>query len=238
MQGSYNNNGLPRPYYMKPNKKRLPYTNLKEPIVFFNNPKRKLFGYLIMFMLIGTLMWWVSQDIKMKPDPEYELAHLDSGSSSSSSNINLNNANNNNKNNKINIDSKNNANLDNIVNAVGSKADKESENIDLAGNLAQGPKGDKGIGVVEAPKGGIANEAPVVGNDEDELVGTGGKRGKNAGKKGYKAAIGNADDKVVAAKKPLKHGDVDVDAESDIEDIALGNKIAKEGKAQQVMEGN
>lgn len=60
-------------------------------------------------------------------------------SSSSSSNNNHQEKNNN----KINIDSKNNANLDNIVNAVGSKADKESENIDLAGNLAQGSKGEK-----------------------------------------------------------------------------------------------
>jgi hypothetical protein len=234
MQGSYNNNGLPRPYYMKPTKKRLPYTNLKEPIVFFNNPKRKLMGYLVMFMLIGTLMWWVSQDIKIRPDPEYELATHGSDSSSSSSSSNNNNINNN-KNgagNKINIDTSNHANIDNIVNAVGSKADKESENIDLAGNLAEGSKGEKGIGVAEAPKGGIANEAPVVGTDEDKLVGTGGNKAKNAGKKGYKASIGNVEDSVVAAKQGAKHGV----GEPDAEDVALANKIANEDKIQQIMD--
>lgn len=230
MQGSYNNNGLPRPYYMKPNKKKLPYSNLKEPIVFFNNPKRKLMGYLVMFMLIGTLMWWISQDIKIKPDAEYELARHETSSSSSSNNNHQEK-----NNNKINIDSKNNANLDNIVNAVGSKADKESENIDLAGNLAQGSKGEKGIGVVEAPKGGIANEAPIVGTDEDELVGTGGNKAKNAGKKGYKASIGNAEDNVVAGKKASKNVE-GVDADS--EDAALANKIANENNVQQVMEEN
>lgn len=31
----------------------------------------------------------------------------------------------------------------------------------------------KGLGVAEAPKGGIANEAPLVGNNEDQIVGNG-----------------------------------------------------------------
>ena len=38
------------------------------------------------------------------------------------------------------MDLKNSANLDKIVNAVGSKADKESENLDLAENLSEGSK--------------------------------------------------------------------------------------------------
>ena len=229
MQGSYNNNGLPRPYYMKPNKKKLPYSNLKEPIVFFNNPKRKLMGYLVMFMLIGTLMWWISQDIKIKPDPEYELARHETSSSSSSNNNHQEK-----NNNKINIDSKNNANLDNIVNAVGSKADKESENIDLAGNLAQGSKGEKGIGVVEAPKGGIANEAPIVGTDEDELVGTGGNKAKNAGKKDTKLQSVMLKIMLLLVKGFKNVEGVDADSE----DAALANKIANENNVQQVMEEN
>ncbi|KAL6451203.1 hypothetical protein SBY92_002542 [Candida maltosa Xu316] len=222
MQGSYNNNGLPRPYYMKPNKKKSsPYSNLKEPIVFFNTPRRKLFGYITMFMLIGTLMWWISQDIKGRPDPEYELVKPEKGG---------------NKN--IQIEDKNNANLDKIVNAVGSKADKESLNLDLAENLAEGSKGQKGIGVVEAPKGGIANEAPVVGNDEDELVGTG--RG-NANKKGYKASIGKTDKAVGGGAAVAAAGGVGNGAEKgisipDAEDVAAANEISNKDKVQKIID--
>lgn len=151
-------------------------------------------------------------------------------SSSSSSNNNHQEKNNN----KINIDSKNNANLDNIVNAVGSKADKESENIDLAGNLAQGSKGEKGIGVVEAPKGGIANEAPIVGTDEDELVGTGGNKAKNAGKKDTKLQSVMLKIMLLLVKGFKNVEGVDADSE----DAALANKIANENNVQQVMEEN
>lgn len=109
-----------------------------------------------MFSLIGILMWWISQDFKGRPEVEYELVKNEKSGEKNTP-----------------MDLKNSANLDKIVNAVGSKADKESENLDLAENLSEGSKGQKGIGVAEAPKGGIANEAPVVGNDEEELVGTG-----------------------------------------------------------------
>ena len=107
-------------------------------------------------------MWWISQDFKGRPEVEYELVKNEKSGEKNTP-----------------MDLKNSANLDKIVNAVGSKADKESENLDLAENLSEGSKGQKGIGVAEAPKGGIANEAPVVGNDEEELVGT-GKGGQNS----------------------------------------------------------
>ncbi|KAI5970279.1 hypothetical protein CANMA_000631 [Candida margitis] len=166
MQGSHHSNGLPRPYYMKPSskKKNSPYNNLKEPIIFFNTPRRKLVGYVFMFLIIGTLMWWVSQDLKDKPDLEYEVVPADQHASSSS---------------KHGLDNDNH-NLDNMVKGVGSKADTEKDNIDLAGNLAAGSKGEKGLGVAEAPKGGIANEAPLVGNDADQIVGTGKGNGNKA----------------------------------------------------------
>ncbi|KAG7663565.1 uncharacterized protein J8A68_002951 [[Candida] subhashii] len=185
MQGSYSKNGLPRPYYMKPTKKKRssPYDNLKQPIVFFTNSKRKLGGYIVMLLLFGTLMWWISQDLKAAPEPTYEI---------------VKNENIKEPNQKI-IDTEN-INLDRMVNNVDNKkADKEIENVDLAGNLAQDSKGKMGLGVVEAPKGGIANEAPVVGSDEDKLIGTGkGNRSPNKNqqpigsqpeKKGYKAEV-------------------------------------------------
>lgn len=86
-------------------------------------------------------MWLVGQDIRPRGDTVYEVEPFQ-----------------------------------NIVNdadkIVGStkNADKEAENPELAGNMAHGSKGDIGVGVAEAPKGGMANEAPIVGNDKDEIV--------------------------------------------------------------------
>ncbi|CUM64013.1 uncharacterized protein PRCAT00001601001 [Priceomyces carsonii] len=148
MQGTYKDNGLPRPYYMKPSRKKLSHYE-KLPINAFNTPRRKLLGYIVMIVLFGSCMYWISQDLKPKPDPVYEILEADDV----------------------------NKNIENIVNTVGSVADKESDNLGLAGNLAQNSKGQIGHGVLEAPKGGIANEAPLVGNDEDEVVGN--MKGKN-----------------------------------------------------------
>lgn len=87
-------------------------------------------------------MYWISQDLKESMEqPSYEI---------------------------IQPDLEYNKNLDDIV-GIGN-ADKESENIGLAGNLAQGSKGDIGVGVAEAPKGGMANEAPMVGNENPDAV--------------------------------------------------------------------
>ncbi|EGW32093.1 uncharacterized protein SPAPADRAFT_61172 [Spathaspora passalidarum NRRL Y-27907] len=195
MQGSYKNNGLPRPYYMKPSskKKHSPYSNLKEPVVYFTNSRRKLGGYLIMLLLFGTLMWWVSQDLRPTPEPEYEIVSSEANSAK-----------------KTPIKDNANVNMDKLINdAVGSKADKEIENKDLAGNFAHGSHGEKGLGVAEAPKGGVANEGAVVGSDEDKLVGTGKGKKKQLGEqqvlagkaptKGYQADISND----AAAAKPV-----------------------------------
>lgn len=184
MQGSYKSNGLPRPYYMKPSKrKHSPYANLKEPVSFFNTPRRKLMGYITVFLLISTLMWWLSQDLKDRPDKIYELVPETDHPPE----------------NKLNL-GKSSHNLDDVVKNAGSKADKEIENLGLAENLAAGPKGEKGKGVLEAPKGGIANEAPVVGSDEDKIVGSGqGNQGKHrnvekSSNAGGKGAVGDANE--------------------------------------------
>lgn len=165
MQGSYNNNGLPRPYYMKPTKKKSPYD--KVPVTYFNTPRRKLVGYIVLLILFGTCIFMISQD--MKPSlKSYEIVP------------------------------KKEATANNIDKMVGSgiKADKENENIGLAGNLAENSKGEVGFGVAEAPKGGIANESPMVGGDEDEILGNINKNKKPTNpnqaviggevKKGYK----------------------------------------------------
>ncbi|ODV80835.1 uncharacterized protein CANTADRAFT_40983, partial [Suhomyces tanzawaensis NRRL Y-17324] len=182
MQGTYRNNGLPRPYYMKPSKKKSPYENINS-VNFFNTSRRKILGYLVMLFLFGTCMMWVAQELRPGNDPQYEIVKSELKQPVVPE-----------------VPSNKLPNIEKIANSVGSKADKESRNVDLAGNFAQGSKGEKGLGVVEAPKGGIANEAPMVGNDEDKLVGTGKNikpKGQVSGqapkydtqppKKGYKA---------------------------------------------------
>ncbi|CAN3365717.1 hypothetical protein DICA3_F20120 [Diutina catenulata] len=147
MQGSVGNNGgLPRPYYMKPSKKKQsPYD--KMPRNFFNSNKRKLAGYIVMLSLFSLVMWWVAEALRFEPDPIYEVVRHESPEAQS--------------------------NLINLDNVNAKDNDKEGANADLAAGLAKGSKGDKGYAVDEAPMGGIANEAPVVGSNEDEIVGNG-----------------------------------------------------------------
>lgn len=103
-------------------------------------------GYLVLVLLFGSLMWTISQDMKPKPDPVYEVERQEPQVG---------------RTNDIgkNVAAENSRNLD-----------KDSKNVNLAGNKAQGSKGEIGVGVAEAPKGGVANEAPMVGNDKDEIV--------------------------------------------------------------------
>lgn len=152
MQGSYQNKGLPRPYYMKPTntKKNSPYNNT--PRNFFSTPKRKLLGYIVMMILFGSLMYVISQDIRGSQTQVYEVVVPEK---------------------KLEPEGK-------IAGSSPNDADKESENIELSINMAKGSKGDLGKGVAEAPKGGIANEAAVVGNDEEKIIG--GKKSTPAGK--------------------------------------------------------
>ncbi|MCH0629577.1 hypothetical protein JNB11_06350 [Kocuria palustris] len=156
MQGSYKDKGLPRPYYMTPSKKKhSPYNDL--PQNFFNSSRRKLIGYLVVLLLFGTMMWWISQDLRVQPEPIYEVVHHDDAADALMQNgFDIGN---------VNI-------KDNM---------KEADNADLAAGLSAGSKGDKGYAVDEAPKGGIANEDLVVGSDEDLIVGNGKAKPKQGG---------------------------------------------------------
>lgn len=129
-------------------KKHSPYDDL--PKNFFNNSRRKLMGYLVVLLLFGTMMWWISQDLRVQPEPVYEVVHHDDTAADAlvQNGFDIGN---------VNI-------KDNM---------KEADNADLAAGLSAGSKGDKGYAVDEAPKGGIANEDLVVGSDEDLIVGNG-----------------------------------------------------------------
>lgn len=167
MQGSYK--GLPRPYNMKPikNKKRSPYDNA--PHNYFNSPRRKIVGYFIMLILFSCSCYWLGQSLRTQPETAYEL-EIDP------------------------VNKKLMANLDDVDKIAGkiSDIDDEGNKVELAGNLAANSKGDVGLGLKEAPMGGIANEAPIVGNDEDLIV------------KGKKSLNVNRDK---AVKKPI-HDDI------------------------------
>ncbi|KAF8002653.1 hypothetical protein HF325_003618 [Metschnikowia pulcherrima] len=60
-------------------------------------------------------------------------------------------------------------------------SDLENDKPDLAMNKVQNSKGEYGRAVMEAPKGGMVNEAHIVGNDEDLVVD--GKTKKNSQEK-------------------------------------------------------
>lgn len=178
MQGSYKNNGLPRPYYMKPatSKKFSPYD--KMPNMFFNSNRRKFVGYMLMLFLFGTCMFFISQDLKPSPDPVYEIINANE----------IDNADFGNKGTKVRLAAslEDSDRIGNIANSI-KNADQESENDGLAKNLAQGSKGDIGHGVAEAPKGGIANEAPMVGTNADIVIGQGkGNTDANGKVKSYR----------------------------------------------------
>lgn len=172
MQGSYKKDGLPRPYYMKPAKRHSAYDKI--PHTFFNSNRRKVFGYVILLVLFGTCMYFVSQDMKPRPDPTYELVNSNTANLGDDSTMGRANKLRTGKNPSTN------GNIEPLVGSVG--ADKEKEKAGLDKNLAQGSKGDVGQGIYEAPLGGVANEAPVVGNDADVIIGNGHKNTDANGK--------------------------------------------------------
>ncbi|CAH6723830.1 hypothetical protein CLIB1444_21S00342 [[Candida] jaroonii] len=156
MQGSYKNGGLPRPYNMKPirPKKGSPYQNFQSN--WFNSPRRKALGYFFMLFLFSLSFYWLGQTLKSTPDTIYELEDVDKKLMNSLQDV------------------------DNLVGKISNEKDKDEGVLDakLAGNMMANSKGDIGIGINEAPKGGIANEAPIVGNDEELIL-----KGKKSTKK-------------------------------------------------------
>jgi hypothetical protein len=86
MQGSYNKDGLPRPYNMRPIKKKYsPYN--KMPQQFFTTSRRKLVGYLVMLTIFGMMVFMVGQEMKVKPDPVYEVMKLEKERENMASNL-------------------------------------------------------------------------------------------------------------------------------------------------------
>lgn len=141
MQGSYKTNGLPRPYYMKPHKRGV-YENMARLNNLTNS--RKLTGYLIMLILFGLCMFMIGQELKALPNSGYEIVG---------------------KNVPKNAPLAKNTDGD-VKNFVQS--DKNKDKVTEKDALSNGNKEslDEFDHVVsEAPKGGLVNEAPIVGND-------------------------------------------------------------------------
>lgn len=135
---------------------------------FFTTPRRKVVGYVVLLSLIGTLMFYISQDLRSRPSG-YDLADLAD---------------------KAALDSKNSANADAGINHADSSDSSRNKNDHHRGGSLNGIPGslddeklaekvnadlakinmDAKNAVVEAPKGGIANEANVVGTDKDQLM--------------------------------------------------------------------
>lgn len=142
MQGSYKDNGLPRPYYMKPSKRGSAYDKMPR-LVFLTN-LRKLTGYILMLALFGLCVYLVGQELRPQPDTTYELMLPDTKQPQ--------------------------ANIGDVGKFVDSTNDKAAERVDLSLNKVQNSKGEFGHAVLEAPKGGLVNEGPIVGNDEGLVI--------------------------------------------------------------------
>ncbi|KAM9927309.1 hypothetical protein OXX80_010323 [Metschnikowia pulcherrima] len=153
MQGSYNNNGLPRPYYMKPSKRGSVYDKMPKSVFLTNS--RKLTGYLVMLFLFGLCVFLISQELKTPAETDYELIGATRND-------------------------KNTGDVGKLVDSAKA-SDLENDKPDLAMNKVQNSKGEYGRAVMEAPKGGMVNEAHIVGNDEDLVVD--GKTKKNSQEK-------------------------------------------------------
>lgn len=145
MQGTYKKDGLPRPYYLKPaHKLKLPYSKTTFP--YISHTKKKLLGYLVLLFLFGTFIHMMSQSMRPNPDLTIEIE---------GNNINHGTE----QREKENIE---------LLRAPGN-TQKDSENSDLANNLVRGSRGEIGYGMEQAPKGGIANEAPHASNPKKKI---------------------------------------------------------------------
>lgn len=145
MQGSYKNNGLPRPYYMKPHKRGV-YESMARLSHLTNS--RKLMGYVLMLFLFGLCMYMIGQELRGAQNGGYEIVGKNVPKATAP---------------KENMD----GDVKNFVQS-GKKIDSGTEK-----ELALGDKEslDEFDNVVnEAPMGGLVNEAPVVGNDAGLVI--------------------------------------------------------------------
>ena len=127
---------------MKPSKRGSVYDKMPK-LVFLTN-SRKLTGYLVMLFLFGLCVFLISQELKAPAETDYELVGATRND-------------------------KNTGDVGKLVDSAKA-SDLENDKPDLAMNKVQNSKGEYGRAVMEAPKGGMVNEAHIVGNDEDLVV--------------------------------------------------------------------
>lgn len=99
-----------------------------------------------MLVLFGLCMFMVAQELKTQPEPSFEIMDV--------------------------LEVKGGKNVGDVGKLVDSadKKDKNFEQPQVAVNKAQNSRGEYGHAVLEAPKGGMVNEGPVVGTDEGLVV--------------------------------------------------------------------
>lgn len=212
MQGSYKNNGLPRPYYMKPTKRGSAYDNASR--LFFLTNSRKLTGYFVMLVLFGLCMFMVAQELKPHPEPSFEIMEPLEVKTS-----------------------KNNGDVAKLVDSADKK-DTSREQPQVANNKAQNSRGEYGHAVMEAPKGGMVNEGPVVGADEGlvvngkakkpgqgvdaDRVASDGTTIKGSAKNGIKSTLNN--DNAKLGNQAVQAGDADLKKLNEVLDKSSGKK--------------
>lgn len=195
MQGSYKNNGLPRPYYMKPHKRGM-YESMVRASYHTNS--RKLMGYVMLLFFFGLFTYMIGQELRAVPQAAYEIvpkSALGTG-----------------------------GNYGDVKNFVDSSKNKEKflENDALLKSSKASLLLFDNV-VSEAPKGGLVNEAPMVGNDEELFIDgkkssgdaaikmTGGLKGvkiANKNKKGPFSTSRDKDDEDNSAGSPARNKNI------------------------------
>lgn len=213
MQGSYKTNGLPRPYYMKPHKRGV-YENMARQNHLTNS--RKLIGYLIMLLLFGFCMYMVGQELRGIPSTGYEITGKNILKTTHP---------------KKNTD----GDVKNFVQSSKNK-DKVTEK-DAFSNGNKESLDEYDNVVIEAPKGGLVNEAPIVGNDAG-LVIDGKKSPVDTGLE-KKAGAGVKGARIDTPKKGLFSAsrEGDEDEEADMAAAPAKAKVARKRQAEDDSKG-
>lgn len=218
MQGSYKNNGLPRPYYMKPHK-RGTYEDMARQTNLTNS--RKIMGYFLMLTLFGLCMFMIGQELKGLPNAGYEIVGKNVPKSSP-------------------LSQNTDGDVKHFVES-GKNKDKLAEKDALAnGNKESLDEFDNVVN--EAPMGGLVNEAPIVGNDAGLVID--GKRSVKDASLDKKSGAGTkAESKNKPSFSASRDGDDDVAPPSVGEDKVASpskpkssnsknNKVGDEAKAK------
>ncbi|RKP32909.1 hypothetical protein METBISCDRAFT_21170 [Metschnikowia bicuspidata] len=192
MQGSYKNKGLPRPYYMKPHKRGM-YESMVRASYFTNS--RKLMGYVMLLFFFGLFTYMIGQELRAVPQAAYEIvpkSALGTGGKD--------------------------GDVKNFVQSGKNKEEVPENDALLKSSKASLLLFDNVVS--EAPKGGLVNEAPIVGNDAGLFIDgkkssgdaaiktTGGMKGvkiANKSKKGPFSTPRDEDDEDNSAASPAKN---------------------------------